>query len=266
MKITVHTLVKNEDLWIWFAIQSVLPLVDQIIIFDTGSTDKTVDVIKTIKSSKIIFEEKGEVSRRGLVDLRREQIKRTKTDWFLILDGDEIWPKPELEKLLKLADSSSKDTLAIFNRVRNCIGDVHHYLPDSSGNYEIAGIKGNLNMRLIRKTPDLTIEGEYPLEAYTDKGDSIQDQAEKIKFADCWYLHTSFLKRSSVVKNKVSGSFGRSKIWQKGIKMDDLDLPEVLKLDYPKFIPSPIAKRGTSYELAAGLLHPLANLKRKIRQ
>jgi glycosyltransferase involved in cell wall biosynthesis len=55
--ITVHMVVKNEDQWIWYSIQSVLQYVDKILITDTGSTDHTVEIIKSIKSPKLIKSE-----------------------------------------------------------------------------------------------------------------------------------------------------------------------------------------------------------------
>lgn len=65
--ITVHTLVKNEEKWIWFSIMSVINFVDKLIIFDTGSTDNTVRIINEILkneeyANKILFEEKGSIS------------------------------------------------------------------------------------------------------------------------------------------------------------------------------------------------------------
>ena len=56
-KIIVHCLVANEERFVWYALQSVLPYVDQVMVWDTGSTDKTVEIIKAIKSPKIIFKE-----------------------------------------------------------------------------------------------------------------------------------------------------------------------------------------------------------------
>ena len=38
--LTVHMVVKNEDRFIWYALNSVLPYVDKVIIFYTGSTQK----------------------------------------------------------------------------------------------------------------------------------------------------------------------------------------------------------------------------------
>jgi len=52
-KIVVHCLVKNEENFIWYAINSVLPFVDKIMIWDNDSTDKTIEIIKSIHSPKI---------------------------------------------------------------------------------------------------------------------------------------------------------------------------------------------------------------------
>ena len=51
------SLVKNEERFLWYAINSILPFVDKIMIWDTGSTDKTVEILKLITSPKISFKE-----------------------------------------------------------------------------------------------------------------------------------------------------------------------------------------------------------------
>lgn len=261
MKFSAHMIVKNEDQWIWYAINSVLPYADKLFIFDTGSTDKTVELIRSINSEKIIFEEKGKVDTKGLVKLRREQLERTTTEWFLIVDGDEIWPSRELAKLIDEAQKAPKDKIALFNRTRNCVGDVFHYIPDNEGEYKIAGIKGNLNTRMIRNTNDLTIVGEYPQETYTNKNGFIQSQDEKLIFVDCWYLHTTYLKRSSVDFQKTSGSLGRRKLWVKGNKLLNTNLPEVFFKERPKNVNNPLSKRNLLYELIVLALIPLKYIK-----
>lgn len=266
MKFTVHTVVKNEDRWIWYALQSVLPFAEKILVFDTGSTDMTVPIIKSLNSPKITFEEKGPVDRHGLVKLRREQIKRTETEWFLILDGDEIWPEKELKKLLAAAESVEKNIAALFNRNRNCVGDVFHFLPESSGRYSFAGRSGHLNIRMMRKTPSLNIIGEYPLESYTDDHGPIEKQDGNLKFVDCWYLHTSFLKRSSMDESKASGSFKKSKIWEKGISMKNTDLPEVFFRDRLEGVSDPLTKRGFAYDTASMFTTPFISFKRKMNK
>ena len=91
--LTSHTIVKNEEGWIKPALLSVIDKADRLLVWDTGSTDKTVELIKSINSEKIEFKQCGPVDRKQLVDLRNEQIRTTQTPWFLLLDGDEVWPK-----------------------------------------------------------------------------------------------------------------------------------------------------------------------------
>ena len=195
--ITVHTLVKNEEKWIKPAILSVINHVDRILVWDTGSTDQTVKIIQSIKSPKIEFEERGSVNRQGLVKLRNEQIKATVTDWFLILDGDEIWPEKNLLQLIKAMKTAKSSTIALVNRTKNCVGDLHHYLPESAGKYQIGPWRGHLNIRAIKNLPGLTVTGEYPNEAYVSQGKKLQDQPENLELVDTWYYHTTHLKRTS---------------------------------------------------------------------
>lgn len=264
IKITVHCLVKNEDRWIWFALHSVLPFVAKVLVYDTGSTDETLNIVKGIGDKKIILYEKGECSKKKLVKLRQEMIEKTETNWFLILDGDEIWPEESLKKSITLANKAPKNTVAIFNPVRNCIGDIFHYLSEKEGRYQIGGMTGNFNIRLIRKTNTMRVIGEYPLEVYQDENGPVQQQKKNLLYVDSWYLHTSFLKRSFKDLGKVSGSFGRSKIWRYGIGMKTDELPKVFFLDYPKVVGNPLQKRGFIYDAVSLILNPLITASRKM--
>jgi glycosyltransferase involved in cell wall biosynthesis len=197
IRITGHTIVKNEEVWIKQALEAVLPFVDRLLVWDTGSTDSTVKIIQSIKSPKIEFKQLGVVDRAGLVKLRNEQIKATKSDWFLLVDGDEIWPKENLDQLVKAMRVAKSSTLALVNRTRNCVGDLNHYLPESAGHYQIGPWRGHLNIRAIRNFPGLKVVGSYPNEAYVYDGKKLQDQPGKLEFADTWYYHTTHLKRTS---------------------------------------------------------------------
>lgn len=194
--ITTHTIIKNEERFIKQALLSVEKFVDEMLVWDTGSTDKTVEIIKSLKSPKIKFKQFNKVDRAGLVKLRNEQIKITKTPWFLILDGDEIWPEKNLGKLVKAMKEAKPETIALVNKTKNCIGDIHHFLPEEKGRYQIGPWKGHLNIRAIRNLKGLKVEGKYPLEAYTLNGKKVQDLVERLEFVNTWYLHATHLKRS----------------------------------------------------------------------
>lgn len=196
MKLTTHTIIKNEQNWIKPVLLSVIDQIDQMLVWDTGSTDNTVSIIKSINSPKIVFSQKGPVDRQQLVNLRNLQIKATQTPWFIILDGDEIWPKDNLIQLIKAIEKAQPNTVALVNRTKNCIGDLHHFLPETKGRYQIGPWQGHLNIRAIKNLPGLKVAGEYPDEAYVYQSKKLQDQPENLEFVDTWYLHTTHLKRT----------------------------------------------------------------------
>lgn len=229
---TAHILVRNEDQFLKYALESVLPFVSDYIIYDTGSTDKTCEILKQYK-----FEEKGIVNKINYVALRNEMIDKTKTDWFLLVDGDEVWNEEMLKNYLEFSLKQPKNIQATFLRTRNCVGDVFHYR--NSGNYEIAGMKGSLNIRAYRKT--VCWEGEYPLERCVNSTDK-----NSLAFFDGYYWHMTHLKRSSS-ESPVMGF--RKRVYDLGIKSDNL--PQTLKR-FPK--------RSRTYEaisFAAGIFRKL---------
>ena len=250
--ITGHMMVRNEDQFIRFAVLSVLPFLDQLIIFDTGSTDNTVQIIKSFNTNKIILEEKGIVTPVEYTKLRQEMIDRTKTEFFILIDGDEIWPEKSLSKLVSDLKTLPKEKVAVYCRTRNAVGDIYHYLPEEAGGYKFQGKKGNFAMRGFRKATGLTVEGTYPLEIFKFQGRALNDWDDRLFFSDTWYLHVTHLKRSSSPQ-KIAGF--RAKKMENGILLENKDLPEVFKLH-------PQPRRSKLFDLIAMILTPLKEIKR----
>lgn len=257
--ITVHCLVRNEDKFVWFALNSVLPFVDRVLVYDTGSTDNTVAVIQTIQSAKIFFAEKGAVTPQGHTRLRREMIAKTKTPFFLLVDGDEVWPKRSLVKLLETIETLPEEKLGIVTRTRNCAGDAFHYLPEETGKYELAGQKGHLALHLYRKVPGISIEGDYPLEHVTYQGSILNTQEGKLLFLPVWYLHATHLSRST----STGEVLGRRRMkTEAGISMERSELPAVFFQKRPAIVPDPLGRRSARWEILARILSPLRKIKR----
>lgn len=228
--LTSQTLVKNEARWIKSALLSVIDQVETMLVWDTGSTDRTAAVIQSIKSPKIQFKQCGLADRQQLVKLRQQQIKATKTDWFLLLDGDEVWPKKNLIQLIKVMKQAKPETIALVNRTRNCVGDLYHYLPESAGHYQIGPWYGHLNIRVIKNLPGLKVVGEYPHEAYVYRGKPLQNQPENLEFVNTWYLHLTHLKRSGWRHQlQVIDRLKKFKFWGRQLKLNPEELPETLR-------------------------------------
>lgn len=207
--ITGHIIVRNEDRWIWYSIKSIIDFVDKLIIFDTGSIDQTCDIIQLFTTdekykNKIIFEKKGVILSIDFYKLRQEQIDRTTTDYFFVVDGDEIWYKETLQSVQYLINKSAPDLLAI--RFVNCAGDIFHYRDASREKYSIGDVIGNVTIRIYsRHIPGIRCAGKYGVEGYYDCYNKfVQDSKWNIKLIDGFYLHMSMLQRSSVRKGDLS--------------------------------------------------------------
>ena len=151
--ISANMLVKNEARWVWYAIQSVLPYVDELIVFDTGSVDETPDIIAGIVDPKIRFERRSSVSAEEFPHLRQEQISKSRGDWILLVDGDEIWWKSGVEHFRRLVsdiDASGANIRSVYLRYWQCVWDVYHYVPERYGRVRIGPHKGFYNLRAFR--------------------------------------------------------------------------------------------------------------------
>lgn len=106
-EVTIHTMVRNENPIVFYALMSILPVVQHMIIADTGSTDGTVQLLESIK---VQFPEKDiqlwkmhlpdstkwKCNERitpnfALSECRKQMIYHTKTPYVWVLDGDEVY-------------------------------------------------------------------------------------------------------------------------------------------------------------------------------
>lgn len=78
-------IVKNEEQFLPQCLESVKDIVDEIVILDTGSTDRTVEIAEENGAQVYHYEWTGSFS-----DARNEATKHVTTDWILVLDADEV--------------------------------------------------------------------------------------------------------------------------------------------------------------------------------
>lgn len=244
-KIIVHCLVKNEENFIWYALQSVLPFVDKIMVWDTGSEDKTVEIIKSIKSPKIDFAEKGSVDSDSFTQVRNEMLQKTdkqKYNWLMILDGDEIWPSDSISVVKKYIYSHTQ-TQAIFVNTMNAVGDIYHKQSQSAGHYRIKGKSGHIGLRFINlhEVPNLMVNLPHGQQGFFSDGQLIQE-LPKVDFVEVSYLHTTHLSRSSMDKTTIKRSLKLK--YELGEKINKNELPSVLFEKHPQIVPDATQKMG----------------------
>lgn len=267
--LTVHMVVKNEDRFIWYALNSVLPYAYKIIIFDTGSTDKTIEIIKSFKDERIRFQSKAVKDAKDIGRLRQQQIKETETSWFWVVDGDEIYPSSLCEEIVEAVKNEKMNLEGIVVGRYDLLGDIYHYQDETVGVYELFGKRGHNVLRLMNKNkiPGLHVEGIYPYEGYYDKNgiEIIHHDANEFQFTNGKLFHAMYVQRSTLGSN-LSDTFYRNK-WkiEFGKRVQDNALiPEVFHQPHPVFVPDSYQRRSVLYEIAACFITPIKIIKRKL--
>lgn len=86
MKISLCMIVKNEEKYIKMCLENALKLADEAIVVDTGSTDKTIEIIKEFGDKVKLIKHKWN---NDFAESRNISLDNATGDWILILDADE---------------------------------------------------------------------------------------------------------------------------------------------------------------------------------
>ncbi|MDV2685099.1 glycosyltransferase family 2 protein [Alkalihalophilus lindianensis] len=146
--ISLCMIVKNEELLLARCLDSVVDLVDEINIIDTGSTDNTVQIAKEYTNRVFFYKWNGDFAAA-----RNASFDHATKDYILYLDADDVIEKKDQLKLNKLKETldPSVDSVSMYyhagldnygnvtlkyrrnrlvKRTRNFkwCGDVHNYL------------------------------------------------------------------------------------------------------------------------------------------
>ncbi|MGL4818791.1 MAG: tetratricopeptide repeat-containing glycosyltransferase family 2 protein, partial [Bacilli bacterium] len=95
--ISLCMIVKNEELVLERCLSSVRDIVDEIIVVDTGSTDKTKEIAATFADRLLDFEWVDDFAAA-----RNFAFRQAKSDWILWLDADDYLRAEEREQWLTL--------------------------------------------------------------------------------------------------------------------------------------------------------------------
>jgi glycosyltransferase involved in cell wall biosynthesis len=269
MKIFAQTLIKNEENYLWFAVSSIIDYVDKVLIWDTGSIDKTVEIIKVLQNKypdKIEFKEVGAIGRDGLSALRQEMLLKSDCDWIILLDGDEVWWQDSIKRVIASILVNGTRLDSIVTPYVNLVGDIYHRQEEKAGKYKIDGRVGHITIRAINcKIPGLHVEKPYGKEGYFDgKGKLVQERPEgRREFIDAPYLHFSHLERGGNSKGVIDRV--------KKLKCElgkplppDYFYPEVFFQARPKIIQSPWQKMDKKYFFKAIVTTPFKKIKRRL--
>ena len=93
MKLVALSMVKNEEYWIWYSLTSVYHQVEEILVFDNFSDDRTIEIIRGmqhIADKLVLFERFGGASEHHNRESMLDAARQRGATHVLFLDGDEV--------------------------------------------------------------------------------------------------------------------------------------------------------------------------------
>jgi len=142
--IALCMIVRNEAHNLPNCLASVKDVVQEIWVVDTGSTDDTPDIAKSLGARVLHFDWCDDFSAA-----RNAGLKRAQSDWILVLDADEVLVQDDAPKLLD----------AVSNENARDIGGFISPVSSASGDENIPGREVSYNIRLFRNKPTHRYEG-----------------------------------------------------------------------------------------------------------
>ena len=248
---------------------SVIDFVDEIMVWDTGSTDRTVEIIHTINSPKIKFLAVESVDPVRFTEVSQKMLSQSQSGWLFLLDGDEIWPDKAVKEITGLIRKNGSKYDYLISPYFNLLGDVFHYQEPKAGQYILGKHVGNFSIRAVNLSiPGLHFDRPHGQRGLFDSQNIlIQDrQSSRYTLVKEPYLHSTHLLRSA------SRRFDKlvPKRWQKykyelGIGFpEDFQFPRVFYLPRPSMVPSPWTRRGALYMANALWQTPLKMIRRRV--
>ena len=118
-------LVSNDSYWVPYVLDQLAGLFRRYIIYDVGSTDGTREIIQDFaqrENADVVMEYLPMVEPKAQIAYRNAMIADARSDYYLIVDGDEIWPTVSFQLLFAEFPKfvSSGKTFGIVNRIEVC--------------------------------------------------------------------------------------------------------------------------------------------------
>ena len=195
--ISLCIITKNEEKLLEQCLNSVKDIVDEIIIVDTGSADKTKEIAKKFNAK--IFDLKWQ---DDFSAARNESLKHATKDWILVFDADEVIEKKDLIKI-KNAIENAEDFVGFSLEQRSYINNFFESAVKNDSDFHLVKAYPfyitHFLVRLFKNRSGLYFK--HKLHELVE--DSIKEKNLKYKKIDVVLHHFGSLKDENLVSNKT---------------------------------------------------------------
>ena len=106
IKLSVNMITQNGETLIKKALLSVLPYCNEAIVCDTGSTDRTVEILKDLQKQypHLQYRVQNTQDPAALIVILNDLKHRSSFPWILRIDDDEVFPKETMEEVQNIKE------------------------------------------------------------------------------------------------------------------------------------------------------------------
>jgi len=146
--LSIGMIVKNEEKWLEKCLTALKPLMEavssELIIVDTGSTDKTVEIAEKFTDKVYFFEWINDFAAA-----RNFGLDKAKGEWFMFIDADEILDK-DISEMVDFFNNPEKSS-----QYNTCFYAIRNFTIHGKAAYVVIN-----SQRIARRTPELRFLGE----------------------------------------------------------------------------------------------------------
>ncbi len=180
---------RDEEKLIGNAIASVKHVVDEIIVVDTGSKDRTADIARELGATVFHFDWNDDFSAA-----RNFALEKVTSDWVFVLDADEELLPEQAPKLRKLSDSDMDAFIFIQKNFSNT--DAYGFVPESRKGFK--GFYPSFIIRMFRSGRGIKFDGMV----HEGVDSSLALIKARIGLTDIGICHYQELKGDGILKDK----------------------------------------------------------------
>lgn len=195
--LSVCMIVKNEEKYLRDCLDSINEIADEIIVVDTGSTDKTKEIAVEFGGKIFDFAWNGNFS-----SARNFSISKAKGDWILCIDADEVISKADCLKLKETISVSEANAFYLVWRDYTNDSSVSNWKSSLGDRYkESSKAQGFVEFKVLRLFEN-NRGFEFAGKIHETIQDSVIENKGKMFVSDVVMHHYGDLKPAGEIRKK----------------------------------------------------------------
>jgi glycosyltransferase involved in cell wall biosynthesis len=116
LPLTCGYITKNEGQFLEASLRAICPYIEELIIFDSGSTDETLKIAEKFRGEVPGFKIKNYTWKNDFSAARNDLANEAKHRWILFIDGDEVIDEKGIQQISAAVKSESADCYSLIQR------------------------------------------------------------------------------------------------------------------------------------------------------